>query len=321
MRKGFIFLSLCSILASSAFAANGYVPKRFNTVTSHDDVYPYRLNNAQPNPSNKKTTSLNTSNSVSGTPIGKRNVAKRQTRARTAGTVATTTQPQTSLEPRRVVQRTTTPTMRSATTTTPRSQNGRNYQPVASRTTPKVVQSRSAVTKRDTTVNYTPEEKTSSKDCFANYKKCMEGYCQREDTPYNRCYCSAKLSQIDSKYQDKIDSLIQEIVKLRYTSSATTEDIKEYWNKTVGQYTDTNPWVNIENALNIDWADSQSRVRGQTAFNTGHEYCVQYLNGCYYMASNMRNAYKSEIARDCDAYEKSLQRIQNAAESVIKSYK
>jgi len=38
------------------------------------------------------------------------------------------------------------------------------------------------------------------------------------------------------------------------------------------------------------------------------------------MASNLRDAYKSEIARDCDAYEKGLQKIQDAAESVIANY-
>ena len=96
--------------------------------------------------------------------------------------------------------------------------------------------------------------------------------------------------------------------------------IKEYWDNTVGSYTKENPWVNIDNALNIEWADMQSRVRGQDAFNTGHKYCVQHLRACYYMASNMRDAYKSEIARDCETYEKSLQKIQTAAESVIESY-
>ena len=146
-------------------------------------------------------------------------------------------------------------------------------------------------------------------------------YCQREDTAYNRCYCSAKLAQIDSKYQNKIDSLIQQIIKLQYNTSVTDDEIKEYWDQTVGSYTGDNPWVNIDNALNIEWADTQSRVRGQNAFNTGHEYCVQNLRACSYMATNLRDAYKSDIARDCATYEKSLQKIKAAAESVIESYK
>ena len=67
-------------------------------------------------------------------------------------------------------------------------------------------------------------------------------YCQREDTAYNRCYCSAKLSQIDSKYQKKIDDLIQQIIKLQYNNpDATSEEIKEYWDQTIGVYTHTNP--------------------------------------------------------------------------------
>ena len=103
--------------------------------------------------------------------------------------------------------------------------------------------------------------------------------------------------------------------------SATDAEIKEYWDQTIGVYTNDNPWVNIDNALNIEWPDTQSRVRGQNAFNTGHEYCVQTLRACSYMATNLRDAYKSEIARDCSTYEKSLQKIQAAAESVIESFK
>jgi len=47
---------------------------------------------------------------------------------------------------------------------------------------------------------------------------------------------------------------------------------------------------------------------------------VQHLRGCYYMAANMRDAYRSEIARDCAAYESSLQRLQRAIESLVESY-
>ena len=69
--------------------------------------------------------------------------------------------------------------------------------------------------------------------------------------------------------------MIQQIIKLQYGTSTTSDEIKEYWDKTVGIQTNDNPWVNIDNALNIEWADTQSRVRGQNAFNTGHQYCVQ----------------------------------------------
>ena len=318
MRKGFIFLSLCLSFLTGAFAAGGYIPKKFNTVTSHDDVYPYRLNNAKPNTTNKNSISSNTANSTSSTTVGKRNVIRRKTNARAA--IAPEEQNNISNTPRRVVQRKNPSGTRYSNNVTARTAGGRGSQNVITKSA-KTAQAKTTTSARTTNANYNSTEKISSQECFANYKKCMESYCQREDTAYNRCYCSAKLAQIDSKYQDKIDSLIQQIIRLQYASTATSEEIKEYWNQSVGVYTNTNPWVDIDNALNISWADAQSRVRGQNAFNTGHEYCAQYLRGCYYMASNMRNAYKSEISRDCDAYEKSLQRIQNAAESVIESYK
>lgn len=149
----------------------------------------------------------------------------------------------------------------------------------------------------------------------------MNGYCERENTKYNRCYCSAKLAQIDSEYQPAIDKLIKEILTLQGTNHWTEEEMNEYWMETIGKYTGDNSWTNLENALDIDWADTESRVRGQQAFAIGHQYCVQHLRGCYYMAANLRDAYRSEIARDCATYESSLQKLKNAAESIVESYK
>jgi len=316
MWKGISFF-IISLMVSNAFGANNFMPKRFNTVTSHDDVYPYILNNAKSN-SNKTNTSTNTINATSVSPIGKRGVVKRTTNARAATNNNTNYS-----ETRRIIPRNNSVTMRAATNTTSNARvanNRNNTQKVVARSSTPIA-ARSTTSARNTSnYSYSSTERVSSQRCFADYKECMEMYCQREDTAYNRCYCSAKLSQIDSKYQNKIDSLIQQIIRLQYNTSATDAEIKEYWDKTVGSYTGTNPWVNIDNALNIDWADTQSRVRGQNAFNTGHEYCVQNLRACSYMASNLRDAYKSEIARDCDAYEKGLQKIQDAAESVIANY-
>ena len=96
----------------------------------------------------------------------------------------------------------------------------------------------------------------------------------------------------------------------------------EYWMNTVGKYTNGNTWDNIDTALNkINWADFDSKLRGQNAFNTGHEYCIQYLQGCSYAIKNLRDAYLSEITRDCAAYEENLQLIKSAAESIVDSYK
>lgn len=149
----------------------------------------------------------------------------------------------------------------------------------------------------------------------------MDQYCVRENTKYNRCYCSAKLSQIDSRYQSKIDSLITQIITLQNTNYWSDDDMNEYWMSVFDKYTDSNSWENIDSALDIDWASMDSRVRGQSAFMTGHEYCSQYLRGCEYMASNLRDVYRSEIARDCATYEQYLQNIQNAAESIIEANK
>ena len=322
MRKGIYFFTALSILfVPYAFGANNFIPKKFTTVTSHDDVYPYRLNNTKPSGLNKKTTSTNTINANSSAPIGKRGVVKITTNARAATTGQDV---QTNVSTRPVVMpRSGMVRPRSGTNSSnPRTYNGRNFQNVETRTATNVA-ARANISGRAKTTDYTysSTENVSAQRCISDYKDCMEMYCQREDTAYNRCYCSAKLAQIDSKYQNKIDSLIQEIIRLQYNTPANSQEIKEYWDNTVGAYTGTNPWLNIESALNIDWADTQSRIRGQNAFNTGHEYCVKFLKGCSYMATNMRDAYKSEITRDCDTYEKSLQKIQNTAESVIKAYK
>ena len=296
MRKsifGFVIL-LCGTV--DAIAVNNYIPKKFNTVTSYNDVYPYVLNNTKTN-TNAKDISVATE---------RRAVVPRSTNTARATSNTTSTQA------RRVVQRS-NKNARSANNSAVRTN-------VSARSATAPVRVRNTNTTRTTTTYYATNEKPTSQRCMADYKECMEDYCKREDTAYNRCYCSARLAQIDAKYQNKIDELIQKIIRLKYNTNATSEEIKEYWDQTVGVQTDDNPWVNIDNALNIEWADTQSRVRGQNAFNTGHQYCSQHLRACYYMASNLRDAYKSEIARDCETYEKSLQRIQDAAESVIESY-
>lgn len=160
----------------------------------------------------------------------------------------------------------------------------------------------------------------SSTRCLADYTECMNGYCKRENTAYNRCYCSAKLAQIESEYQPAINNLIQQILRLQSTNTWSDEEMNEYWMSTIGKYTGDNSWVNLDNALNINWADTESRVRGQQAFAAGHEYCVQHLKSCAYMATNLRDAYRSEIARDCTVYEAGLAKIKNAAESIVESY-
>ncbi|MBO4625834.1 MAG: hypothetical protein J5679_00960 [Alphaproteobacteria bacterium] len=158
--------------------------------------------------------------------------------------------------------------------------------------------------------------------CLADYTECMNNYCERPNTAYNRCYCSAKLAQIDAEYQPQIETLIGQIYLIRQngTVNDSGEDITQYWEDTIKQYTGDNSWANIDDALNIDWASMESRVRGQNAFVTAHDYCAQHIRGCFYMASNLRDAYRSSIAQDCAAYQNGLERLKNAAESIIQGY-
>ena len=161
----------------------------------------------------------------------------------------------------------------------------------------------------------------SSARCLADYTECMDSYCVREDTAYNRCFCSAKLAQIDATYQPAIESLVNQIVSLKYGSPSWSDaEMNEYWMNTIGKYTGDNSWQKLDDLLNIDWSTMENRTRGQNAFATGHEYCVQHIQGCFYMASNLRDAYRSRISTDCATYESSLQKLKNAAESVIEAY-
>ncbi len=162
-------------------------------------------------------------------------------------------------------------------------------------------------------------ESISTARCLADYVTCMNGYCERDTTSYNRCYCSSKLAQIDAEYQPEIDSLTKQIIVLKNEGTYTDAEMQEYWEEKVGQYTGDDSWTKLDNALDIDWSDTESRVRGQQAFLTGHEYCIQHLQACSYMSANMRDAYVSQINRDCATYKTSLQTVKDAAESIIEN--
>lgn len=325
MRKGVFLFSLFIIFSTPVMAAN-YVPKQFANTNTGEGLYPYSLNNRRQQPKAKNYASPIGGGAAPMQQTGKRGVVKRPVRARAASA-------QTSATQKRVVQRNNI--ARSATNSTafPRGTTGRTIdnRGVVARGTTLQSQTRSSNARR--TITYTSSSTAVSSDkCFANYKECMEMYCKREETAYNRCFCSAKLAQIDSKYQNKIESLIQQIMDLKLKSQMSDDDeelssAKEYWEETIGKYytEDDNPWLNLNTSLddvykNLEWADTETRVRGQNAFNTGHQYCVNYLHSCAYMASNLRDAYKSEIARDCATYEDTLKKIKSAAESVIEHY-
>lgn len=262
-------------------------------------------------------TSVSARAATNATPT--RNVSQRRaTSGTTTARAATSNRNNTARVATSIAQQSASPTRRAVTrsaTNSTRMQSGTSR---SSRADGNVSTARQTSTDA---VYTTSDEAVSSARCMADYVDCMNDYCERADTEYNRCYCSSQLAQIDSMYQPAIDSLIKEILTIRNESYWTAEEMDEYWMETVGQYTGGNSWANLEDALDIDWAGTESRVRGQQAFAMGHQYCVQHLRGCSYMQTNMRDAYRSEIARDCAAYETSLQKLKNAAESIVEAYK
>ncbi len=327
MRKVLCNFILISTISCSAWGTTRDAQLTNTTQYNYNYMYPY-LNNQMRTNLNPGTTNSQSSNPINAVvrtiPLGaQRQVVPRQPRTvRVATTPSAPTQitnmrtAPTPTSNRRVVARRPGRGASIARSGTIQPQSTRLYG--ANRDQSSVAY-RTTDTQIDTYT--TPTARMSSPQCLAAYTDCMNKYCVREDTAYNRCYCSAKLSQIDAKYKDSINNLVNQIIMIQNTNRWSDAEMNEYWMSTIGKYTGDNSWENIDNALNIDWAAMESRVRGQNAFTTGHEYCVQYLRGCGYMASNLRDAYRSEISRDCATYEQSLQRIKNAAESIIEAYK
>ncbi len=317
--KGFFKFLFVSVLlvptVASARAVVSRAARATNTPTSgytYNYMYPY-LNN-------KMRTTLNPgdANAQSTSPIN----------------VVVKTEPMPDTTPRRVVSRsgriqtnrqnsgtTNTSTMRAASRNLSAVQN-----PLATRrVSPRGATARATRTQSGTnsgTINSSTANSTyvSSSRCMADYTECMNAYCVRSDTEYNRCYCSSKLSQIESTYQPQIDSLVKQILRAKQTGDWTDTEMAEYWNSMIGQYVGENTWENLDNALDIDWPDADMRMQGQNAYLTGHQYCIQHLKNCAYAAPNMRDVYRSEIARDCATYEKSLDKLKTALETALETY-
>lgn len=301
---GFLFVG-------NAFAAQtGRVsPSRYVNQQSYAYMYPY-LNNKMRTELNPGTTISQTNNPVDvivrTTPMSEpRRVVPRARQTASTNVRAATN---TSTTTRRVVQRSATP------------QNSQTNIAAIRSTTRGDSDTSDRYTKGSTTTIYSAQDSVSSARCMADYTNCMNRYCARENTQYNKCYCSSKLSQIDAEYQPQIENMIIQILTLRGGGQWSDEEMNEYWMERIGNYVGENSWVNLDNALNIDWPSPDERARGAAAFMTGHEYCVQHLRACAYMAQNLRDAYRSLVARDCSAYEKSLMLIRNAASSMIEHF-
>ena len=330
MRKRILFFAIFASLTFPTLAATRDAQLTNTTGYNYNYMYPYMNNSMRTNlnpgvSTNQSSNLIDTVVKTTQLPATtQRRVVARPNSARTAsrsGTQYAATAPQ-----RRVVAR---PNSGRAATTgaamVRRGNNDRGY------SIPTIIENSSDARSKPTysarssaptnLISTQTAQHISSVRCLADYTECMDKYCVRENTKYNRCYCSSKLSQIDSTYQPAIERLITQILTMKSANQWSDSEMNEYWMSTIGKYTGDNSWENLDSALDIDWASMDSRVRGQNAFNTAHEYCSQHLRGCFYMASNMRDAYKSEIARDCSAYEQSLLRLQTAAESIIEANK
>lgn len=323
MRKRIAFFITFLAIIANAHAMTRDAKLTDTTGYNYNYMYPYMNNQMRTNLNPGVTTSQSTNpiNTVVKTiPLSSpRRVVPRPTSTARAAT-NTTARRTTSTDTARTY---TSPTPARATNTNRRVVARSGLRPTANIRTSSRGDASYTGRAAANAANYTTSDTTRipSARCMADYTQCMNGYCEREKTAYNKCYCSAKLSQIDAQYIDTIDSLIKEILTLKTTNNWSDAEMDQYWMSTIGQYTNDNSWTNLNNALDIDWASMESRVRGQSAFNTGHEYCIQHLRGCSYMASNLRDAYRSAIARDCATYEQSLQRLKNAAESIIEANK
>ena len=338
--KIFLFLSTSVLFVQVALAATS--PANYMSANSYNNLYPY-MNNTMRTSLNPGTTPSQSNAQINVLTRTKQaqNTTTRRVVPRTATTQSTARSATTGTSVRSASTQNTTNAISSARAAANTAMAARNN--ATSNSTRRVV-ARSGTTTNNTMqaatrtsrgdVSTYANQNTSgvitydsstqsipSSRCMADYIECMNGYCERENAAYNRCYCSTKLAQIDSTYQPEIDRLIKEIIVAQSTNKWTDEEMNEYWMETIGKYTGDNSWVNLENALNIDWSSTESRVRGQQAFATGHSYCVQHLKGCAYMANNLRDAYRSEIARDCSTYETSLKKIKSAAESILEAYK
>jgi len=160
----------------------------------------------------------------------------------------------------------------------------------------------------------TPEQ------CLANYVECMDNYCHRPNTRHDRCFCSARLQQLDNQFRPAIDELLKQISIAQtagINDGMTEEEINEYWNEIFGA-TGRNSMANLTEALNISWIGTESSVRGQNAFVAGDTFCRNHLTGCFFMAENMRSMYRTMIGQDCRAYETYLQRMKSGAQQILR---
>jgi hypothetical protein len=235
----------------------------------------------------------------------------------------------TNLQQRRVIPRSGTSVARSGAEL-PQYQTGINYARATAasentrerRVVMRSGRGDSSITNRETIIG-TPVSDTSvsASQCLSDYRSCMDGYCKRTNAPYNRCFCSDALAEIETTLRPEVEEILRKLVIIKnggvLSADITDAELEQLWQDTFYTYTGSNDMISLNDALNIDWPEETDNMRGKNAFLIGHDYCVQHLRGCFYMISNLRDSYKSEISRDCTTYKKYLTNLKTAGELVI----
>ncbi|MDR2685276.1 MAG: hypothetical protein LBB23_00695 [Rickettsiales bacterium] len=147
----------------------------------------------------------------------------------------------------------------------------------------------------------TGASEVSLSQCMADYKKCMDGYCSRPASKYDRCYCSAKLAQLDAKFQPQIEMAQKKLAVL--SVSGKVDD-----------------WSATDAGNVFDWAGTEATIKGQEAYLAGNNVCSKRMYGCYYAASQLTNLYRSEMSKSCKAYENYLTAFLNSLEAQVANY-
>ena len=304
-----LFIAPCFALCATVAMAAVRKPAMYVDPNAYAYMYPY-MNNQMRTDLNPGTSVLMTNNPIDVVVKTKRASEPRRVVPRRASAANTA----------RAATGANAPTQNSTRRVVARAATNQNTAPKNTRRVVARTARENARVTADTTETVTVTYDVPTTRCLAGYTECMDNYCARANTAYNRCYCSARLTQIDSKYQDEINEMTLQIIRLRGGGQWTDAEMNEYWMERIGQYVGENSWMRLENAIDSDWPTPEERIQGQNVFLTGHEYCVAHLRNCTSMASNMRDAYRSRISRDCDAYEQNMQRIHDAAAAMIEYY-
>lgn len=152
-----------------------------------------------------------------------------------------------------------------------------------------------------TTTNYTTSNSPDVGECLAEYNKCMDGYCHRPDTQYDKCYCSVRMAKIDNEFQPKIEDAKRRLIAVSIGGAEAVPD-------------------DVDDGLDFDWVGSANQMQGQQAFVMGNSICATKLAGCTAFSGQLTNLYRSEMNKDCTRYENYLDSMLMYLEQRIAMY-